>query len=42
MDDMGENLFTEFIGKDNVALSNGDTWKRQRKVMQTNYQLHTH
>ncbi|RCH98259.1 cytochrome P450-dit2 [Rhizopus azygosporus] len=33
IDDMGENLFTEFIGKDNVALSNGDTWKRQRKVM---------
>ncbi|CEG78030.1 hypothetical protein RMATCC62417_12694 [Rhizopus microsporus] len=33
IDDMGENLFIEFIGKDNVVLSNGDTWKRQRKVM---------
>ncbi|RCH77993.1 hypothetical protein CU097_000563, partial [Rhizopus azygosporus] len=31
IDDMGENLFIEFVGKDNVVLTNGDTWKRQRK-----------
>jgi hypothetical protein len=30
---IGENSpFSQFLGIDNVAISNGDVWKKQRKV----------
>lgn len=34
---LGEaNPAVQFLGTDNVAMSNGETWKRQRKVKNGN------